>query len=99
MTMRLWALPLAILAVTAPAVHAADQIQTTLRIDISDIAAGDRGRVERRVDRAIREFCRSEASNINPRARQAVRRCVAELRQDVAAQLDSRAQMAVLARR
>ncbi|MBA4747263.1 MAG: UrcA family protein [Sphingopyxis sp.] len=99
MKIRLWALPLALSAFMAPAVHAANQIETTLRIDISDIAPGDRSRVERRVGRAIREFCRSEASNIDPRARRAERRCVAEHRQDLAAQLDSRAQLAALARR
>lgn len=99
MTIRLWALPLAMAAIMAPAVHAANQIQTTLRIDISDIAPGDRHRVERRVDRAIREFCRSEASNIDLRAWRAERRCVNDLRKDLAAQLDSYAQMATLARR
>lgn len=83
----------------APAVHAADQMQATLRIDISDIAPGDRGRIERRVNRAIKEFCRSQASNINPRARRAVRHCVTDLRNDVTAQIESRARMAALARR
>lgn len=105
LTIRLWALPLAIFAifaifaVTAPASHAAQMVRTTLRIDISDIAPGERVQVERRVDRAIREFCRSEASNIDLRARRAVRRCVARLRKALAEQLDARDQLAAMVRR
>lgn len=79
-------------AMLSPAAQAAERPQQ-LRIGLDDIdLATPRGMdaAHRRIDRAIKEFCRNDTEHLSLKARRAARQCRESARGDALAQLADR---------
>jgi UrcA family protein len=84
----------------APAAIAAEPA-ATLRISLDDIdLTTPRGvdAAQRRIDRAVGEFCRNDVEHLTYKARRAARQCRETVRSDALAQIDSRRTQQLAAR-